>query len=237
MSIGNFNTSPNLSGNKKSALVIAALPGEFTTMSGRRLRNRIHKILNEGFKPKESIQASQPMPNVEQQKPMGNLEPSTNGLMGNDPLILNRQMLNHNYLLNRQKRHLHLFRFLPLNRIHSFSDRMNSMSDSYLMQNQPIQINDQAPTNDMQSNQPAQINPPLANDQMDETLNKTLEDANYAKESITELNPDGYLNANRVILSGLSNTYSSYITTFEEYQYQRYEAASTAYGNAIIIQL
>ncbi|CAG2107816.1 unnamed protein product [Medioppia subpectinata] len=32
------------------------------------------------------------------------------------------------------------------------------------------------------------------------------------------------------IISGLSNTYSSYVTTFEEYQIQRYEGASTVYG-------
>jgi neutral ceramidase len=33
-----------------------------------------------------------------------------------------------------------------------------------------------------------------------------------------------------VVLSGLSGTYSSYITTWEEYQVQRYEGASTLYG-------
>eukprot|EP00879_Flechtneria_rotunda_P016060 GHRR01016798.1.p1 GENE.GHRR01016798.1~~GHRR01016798.1.p1 ORF type:complete len:712 (+),score=214.79 GHRR01016798.1:134-2269(+) len=34
----------------------------------------------------------------------------------------------------------------------------------------------------------------------------------------------------KVVLSGLSGTYSSYITTWEEYQVQRYEGASTIYG-------
>ena len=33
-----------------------------------------------------------------------------------------------------------------------------------------------------------------------------------------------------VVVAGLSNTYTHYITTFEEYQRQRYEAASTIYG-------
>ncbi|XP_065156459.1 neutral ceramidase isoform X2 [Atheta coriaria] len=33
-----------------------------------------------------------------------------------------------------------------------------------------------------------------------------------------------------VIIAGLSNTYTDYITTFEEYQVQRYEGASTIYG-------
>ena len=33
-----------------------------------------------------------------------------------------------------------------------------------------------------------------------------------------------------VTIAGLSNTYTHYITTFEEYQGQRYEAASTLYG-------
>ncbi|KAF6266801.1 neutral ceramidase [Scenedesmus sp. NREL 46B-D3] len=34
----------------------------------------------------------------------------------------------------------------------------------------------------------------------------------------------------QVVVSGLSGTYSSYITTWEEYQVQRYEGASTLYG-------
>lgn len=34
----------------------------------------------------------------------------------------------------------------------------------------------------------------------------------------------------RVVLAGLTNTYSSYVTTWEEYQVQRYEGAFTIYG-------
>jgi len=33
-----------------------------------------------------------------------------------------------------------------------------------------------------------------------------------------------------VVISGLANTYTGYITTYEEYEVQRYEAASTIYG-------
>ncbi|KAH7567060.1 hypothetical protein JRO89_XS07G0011600 [Xanthoceras sorbifolium] len=33
-----------------------------------------------------------------------------------------------------------------------------------------------------------------------------------------------------VVIAGLTNTYSQYIATFEEYKHQRYEAASTLYG-------
>ncbi|KAK7333291.1 hypothetical protein VNO80_30056 [Phaseolus coccineus] len=33
-----------------------------------------------------------------------------------------------------------------------------------------------------------------------------------------------------IVIAGLSNTYSQYITTYEEYQVQRYEGASTLYG-------
>ncbi|KAK6935781.1 Neutral/alkaline non-lysosomal ceramidase, N-terminal [Dillenia turbinata] len=33
-----------------------------------------------------------------------------------------------------------------------------------------------------------------------------------------------------VVIAGLSNTYSQYVTTFEEYQVQRYEGASTLFG-------
>ncbi|WOL20515.1 neutral ceramidase-like isoform X1 [Canna indica] len=33
-----------------------------------------------------------------------------------------------------------------------------------------------------------------------------------------------------VVIAGLSNTYSQYVTTFEEYEVQRYEGASTLYG-------
>jgi hypothetical protein len=34
----------------------------------------------------------------------------------------------------------------------------------------------------------------------------------------------------KVAISGLTNTYASYVTTWEEYQVQRYEGASTLYG-------
>ena len=33
-----------------------------------------------------------------------------------------------------------------------------------------------------------------------------------------------------IAIAGLTNTYSSYVTTFEEYQAQRYEGASTIFG-------
>lgn len=33
-----------------------------------------------------------------------------------------------------------------------------------------------------------------------------------------------------VILAGLANTYTNYVTTFEEYQLQRYEGGSTLFG-------
>ncbi|XP_075974558.1 neutral ceramidase [Anticarsia gemmatalis] len=36
--------------------------------------------------------------------------------------------------------------------------------------------------------------------------------------------------AKKVVIAGLSNIYSDYVATFEEYQAQRYEAASTIYG-------
>ncbi|CAK9183261.1 unnamed protein product [Ilex paraguariensis] len=41
----------------------------------------------------------------------------------------------------------------------------------------------------------------------------------------------GEFNKNvHVVIAGLTNTYSQYVTTFEEYQIQRYEGASTLYG-------
>ncbi|XP_014680017.1 PREDICTED: neutral ceramidase-like [Priapulus caudatus] len=40
----------------------------------------------------------------------------------------------------------------------------------------------------------------------------------------------GFPETTETVIAGLSNTYSSYITTFEEYQVQRYEGASTIYG-------
>ncbi|XP_068115033.1 neutral ceramidase [Hyperolius riggenbachi] len=44
-----------------------------------------------------------------------------------------------------------------------------------------------------------------------------------------ELDPSSSANID-VVISGLSNVYTHYITTFEEYQAQRYEAASTIFG-------
>ena len=54
-------------------------------------------------------------------------------------------------------------------------------------------------------------------------LKKVIEEtiSRFVKESDTEY---------KVVLAGLSNIYTHYITTFEEYQLQRYEAASTIYG-------
>lgn len=37
-------------------------------------------------------------------------------------------------------------------------------------------------------------------------------------------------NGTHVVITGLANAYSGYVTTFEEYQKQRYEAASTVFG-------
>ncbi|XP_073404334.1 neutral ceramidase isoform X2 [Dendrobates tinctorius] len=44
-----------------------------------------------------------------------------------------------------------------------------------------------------------------------------------------ELDPSGTKDID-VVVSGLSNVYTHYVTTFEEYQAQRYEAASTIFG-------
>ncbi|XP_058215615.1 neutral ceramidase 1 [Rhododendron vialii] len=42
---------------------------------------------------------------------------------------------------------------------------------------------------------------------------------------------NGEFNSNvHVVIAGLTNAYSQYVTTFEEYQVQRYEGASTLYG-------
>ncbi|KAI8818710.1 Neutral/alkaline nonlysosomal ceramidase [Fimicolochytrium jonesii] len=48
---------------------------------------------------------------------------------------------------------------------------------------------------------------------------------------LAQLVADGTADADaEIIVSGLTNSYSSYITTKEEYQVQRYEGGSTAYG-------
>merc|ERR1712226_634827 len=52
---------------------------------------------------------------------------------------------------------------------------------------------------------------------MRETIRKTIEKVSDTKNT-------------KVVIAGLSNMYTHYITTFEEYQKQRYEAASTIYG-------
>ncbi|XP_075996229.1 neutral ceramidase [Genypterus blacodes] len=45
-----------------------------------------------------------------------------------------------------------------------------------------------------------------------------------------ELESEGELKDTEVVIAGLSNVYTHYITTYEEYQLQRYEGASTIYG-------
>ncbi|XP_034425715.1 neutral ceramidase isoform X2 [Hippoglossus hippoglossus] len=45
-----------------------------------------------------------------------------------------------------------------------------------------------------------------------------------------ELQSEGTFEDTEVVIAGLSNIYTHYITTYEEYQVQRYEGASTLYG-------
>ncbi|PAA83889.1 hypothetical protein BOX15_Mlig016966g2 [Macrostomum lignano] len=50
------------------------------------------------------------------------------------------------------------------------------------------------------------------------------------REAVQKALADNGMTGAKVVLSGVSNLYSSYVTTFEEYQAQRYEAASTIFG-------
>eukprot|EP00249_Psilotum_nudum_P007748 c20791_g2_i1 orf=53-2179(+) len=50
------------------------------------------------------------------------------------------------------------------------------------------------------------------------------------KETLITNSNGMFTNETHVIIAGLTNTYSQYVTTFEEYQVQRYEGASTLYG-------
>merc|ERR1719419_1550203 len=50
------------------------------------------------------------------------------------------------------------------------------------------------------------------------------------RDAITRALEDGGVSNPVVVLCGLSNTYTHYISTYEEFQAQRYEAASTLYG-------
>ena len=52
-------------------------------------------------------------------------------------------------------------------------------------------------------------------------MRKTILDAALANGASPE---------SKVVMAGLSSGYTHYIATFEEYQRQRYEAASTLYG-------
>ncbi|XP_004501980.1 neutral ceramidase 2-like [Cicer arietinum] len=50
------------------------------------------------------------------------------------------------------------------------------------------------------------------------------------KETLISNSNGEFDNATHVVIAGLTNTYSQYIATIEEYHQQRYEAASTLYG-------
>ncbi|XP_042051451.1 neutral ceramidase 2-like [Salvia splendens] len=50
------------------------------------------------------------------------------------------------------------------------------------------------------------------------------------KETLMRSGGGEFDNATQVVIAGLTNTYSQYVATFEEYKQQRYEAASTLYG-------
>ncbi|CAN7137863.1 unnamed protein product [Brassica rapa subsp. narinosa] len=57
---------------------------------------------------------------------------------------------------------------------------------------------------------------------------RRLRDA--VKSFLISLDSKEFGNNLHVVIAGLTNTYSQYITTFEEYEVQRYEGASTLYG-------
>ncbi|GMN34836.1 hypothetical protein TIFTF001_004925 [Ficus carica] len=57
---------------------------------------------------------------------------------------------------------------------------------------------------------------------------RRLRDA--VKETLISYGSSEFDNNTHVVIAGLSNTYSQYVTTFEEYSQQRYEASSTLYG-------
>ena len=50
------------------------------------------------------------------------------------------------------------------------------------------------------------------------------------QSAITEVVQSHWGYAVEVVISGMTNGYSSYVTTYEEYQMQRYEGASTIFG-------
>ena len=57
---------------------------------------------------------------------------------------------------------------------------------------------------------------------------RRLRDA--VKSFLISLDSKQFGNNLHVVIAGLTNTYSQYIATFEEYEVQRYEGASTLYG-------
>ncbi|KAJ0259604.1 Neutral ceramidase 2 [Hirschfeldia incana] len=57
---------------------------------------------------------------------------------------------------------------------------------------------------------------------------RRLRDA--VKSHLISLDSKEFGNNLHVVIAGLTNTYSQYITTYEEYEVQRYEGASTLYG-------
>ncbi|KAL0314479.1 UNVERIFIED_CONTAM: Neutral ceramidase 2 [Sesamum angustifolium] len=50
------------------------------------------------------------------------------------------------------------------------------------------------------------------------------------KETLISYGSGEFNDDTQVVIAGLTNTYSQYVATFEEYKQQRYEAASTLYG-------
>ncbi|KAK6131410.1 hypothetical protein DH2020_034853 [Rehmannia glutinosa] len=50
------------------------------------------------------------------------------------------------------------------------------------------------------------------------------------KETLISYGNGEFNNDTQIVIAGLTNTYSQYVATFEEYEQQRYEAASTLYG-------
>lgn len=203
ISIGHVSPSPN-----ETSLLLTALPAEFTTMAGRRVRNLLQSMLDSSSE--ETGVPSSYQSNI---------------------LTTSRQIKNKHIQTAALKR----------------SDAVDGKWKPIAMparsvrsrrwDNQPVlRLSDREsiePTNDVSND----VSEPPSNDLgVSSTLSSA---AKPIVPAITIINADSDAlissplktgSSHKVILAGLANAYSSYVTTYEEYQRQRYEAASTLYG-------
>ena len=239
LSVGNLKPS-----NQEASLTIVGLPAEFTTMAGRRVRTLLQTIVDQevtDVSPNSSLAVQANL------LPSG--QPKWYRPMSRGDYFFQQSLLQQPSQLTGRRSPWSLdvsSRWSPsINKVHHRPRRWDQPPPTIFLSDQPSRpavatgpesgpsVDQQLPPLPIQptnEDTTAENMKPLtpfntSNLMSDATFSLTTAGPQFIAAPLASSSP------HKVIIAGLANAYSSYVTTFEEYQVQRYEAASTLYGS------